>query len=81
MDNKVLKQRKTEVEKEFNKLQETKKQLFEKQQAIQKSMAFIKEEETKLRGAYTEICNFLGVDPKDAKNLSIKPKPSPEKKK
>lgn len=72
MDNKVLKQRKLEVEKRFNELEDSKQKILAQNRALQESLKMIYEEQTKLRGAYEEVCNLLGLDPKDPKNLDIK---------
>ena len=83
MDNKIdIKQveaRKVEIETKFNELNDRKILLVEQVKIIGEAMKQITNEQLTLQGAYAEVCNVLGLDPKDTKNLTIKPKSDEEK--
>ncbi len=73
METKKVEERKVEIELKFNELDQQKLKLLEQMKMFRDGIAQIVAEQTKLQGAYAEICNILGLDPKDTKNLSLQP--------
>lgn len=80
MDNKQIEERKVEIEKEYNKLQEEKIGLLGQRQTLDAALKLINEAQIKLQGSYSEVCKILGLDPTDEKNLSIQVNPKTEEK-
>ena len=73
MDTKKIEARKVEIELKFNDMDSQKRKLLEQIKLFQNGIGVIIAEQTKLQGAYAEVCNILGLDPKDIKNLTIQP--------